>query len=143
MPANGLNIGIDVKITFSDADGVHQFAILESFAAAENATVNEKVAIDGTTRFPKMHMGWSGTFTFQRNSNVLDKYIALQEAQYYVGSDQLPGTITQTITEIGGALTQIQYTNVVLVLEDAGTFSGTEIVTQRFSFKASRRQLLA
>ena len=143
MPANGLNYGIDVKITFTDATGVQQFAILESFSAAENANAPEKVAIDGTTRFPKFHFGWKGSFVFQRNSNVLDNYIALQEAQYYLGVDQLPGTITQTITENNGAISQFTYSNVVLVLEDAGHWSGTDIVMETFSFQASRKQQLA
>ncbi len=143
MPANGLNTGIDVKISFSDADGVQQFAILESFDAAENANAPEKVGIDGSTRFPKFHLGWKGTFVYQRNSNVLDAYIALQESQYYLGVDQLPGTITQTITENDGTVSQYSYSNVVLILEDAGTWSGTDIVTQKFSFMASRKQQLA
>jgi len=143
MPANGLNTGIDVKITFSDADGVQQFAILESFSASENANAPEKVAIDGSTRFPKFHLGWKGTFVYQRDSNVLDNYIAVQESQYYLGVDQLPGTITQTITESDGSISQYSYSNVVLILEDAGHWSGTDIVTQTFSFMASRKQQLA
>ena len=143
MPANGLSTGIDTKIYFSDANGVQQFAILESFQCAENANTPEKVGIDGTTRFPKFHLGWKGTFTFQRNSDVLDSYIAVQESLYYLGVDQLPGTITQTIIEIDGSVSQYSYSNVVLVLEDGGTWSGTDIVTQKFSFNASRKQKLA
>lgn len=143
MPANGLNTGIDVKITFTDASGVQNFAILESFSASENANAPEHVAIDGTTRFPKFHLGWKGTFVYQRNSNVLDQYIALQESQYYLGADQLPGTITETITENDGTVSQYTYSNVVLILEDAGTWTGTDIVKQTFSFMASRKQQLA
>ena len=143
MPANGLSTGIDIKISFSDADGVQQFAILESFSASENATATEKVAIDGTTRFPKFHLGWKGSFVYQRNSDVLDQYIALQEANYYLGVDQLPGTITQTITEANGSVSQYSYSNVVLILENGGTWTGTDIVTQNFSWQGSRKQQLA
>ncbi len=143
MPVNGLNSGLDVKITYSDANGVQQFAILQSFSASENANAPEKVSIDGTTRFPKFHMGWKGTFEYQRDSNVLDNYIANQESQYYLGVDQLPGTITQTITENNGTVSQYSYSNVVLILENGGTWSGTDIVMQSFSFLASRKQQLA
>lgn len=142
MPANGLNSGIDVKITYTDADGVRQFAILESFSVAEKASVPEKTGIDGLTYFPKFHPGWGGTFTYLRTNNVLDKYIALEEAGFFLGADQLPGTIHHTITEIDKSITQIIYTNVVLVLEDAGTWTGTEVVTQRVTWYASRRQFL-
>ena len=143
MPANGLSTGIDTKIYFSDANGVQQFALLESFEASENADVIEKIQCDGVTKFPKFHKGWKGTFTFQRNSDVLDSYIAVQESVYYLGVDQLPGTITQTIIEVDGTVSQYSYSNAVLVLQDGGTWSGTDIVTQKFSFNASRKQKLA
>ena len=130
MPANGLSTGIDTKIYFSDANGVQQFALLESFEASENSVI-VKIQCDGVTKFTKFHKGWKGTFTFQRNSDVLDSYIALQE----VG--QLPGTITETIIEVDGSVSQYSYSNVVLVLADGGTWSGTDIVTQKFSFNAS------
>lgn len=143
MPANGLTTGIDSKITFSDADGVRQFAILESFHSSENADAPEKVAMDGSTRFPKFHKGWKGSFTFQRTSDVLDRYIALQESEFYGGIDQLPGTITQTITNVDGSVSQYSFSNVVLILENAGDYTGTDIVTQTFSWMASRKQQLA
>lgn len=142
MPANGLNTGIDHKIVFTDATGVLQYAILESFSAKEDATTDKVVAMDGTVRHPKFHQGWSGSFVLERSDNVMDKYIALQEASYYRGVDQIPMTITETITEINGTVSKYQYTNVVVTLDDAGTWSGTEIVKQSISFQASRKILL-
>lgn len=139
MPLNGLNSGIDVTLKFTDINGVQKFAILESFTSSENANVPDHVSIDGLNRLPKFHLGWKGTFVFQRNSNAIDDYIVLQESQYYLGADQLPGTITQTVKGNNGSLTQYQYTNVVLVLEDAGMYSGTDIVKQTLTFSASRR----
>lgn len=142
MPANGLNTGIDHKIVFTDATGVQQFVILESFTAKEDATTDKVVAMDGTVRHPKFHQGWSGSFVLERSNNTLDRYLALQEASYYRGIDQVPMTITETITEVDGAVTKYQYTNVVIYLSDGGTWSGTEIIRQNVTFEASRKLLL-
>lgn len=142
MPANGLNTGIDHKIVFTDASGIQNFVIIESFSAKEDATTDKVVAMDGTVRHPKFHLGWSGSFVLQRDDNSMDRYIALQEAAYYRGTDQVPMTITETITEANGVVSKYQYTNVVVTLGDAGTWSGTEIVKQSVSFEASRKILL-
>jgi hypothetical protein len=139
MPANGLSTGIDHKLSFVDINGQQNFVIIESFTAKEDAPTDKVIAMDGTVRHPKFHQGWSGSFVLQRSNNVMDNYIALQEASYYQGTDQIPMTITETITEVDGSLSQYQYTNVVIVLDDAGNWSGTEIVRQRITFMASRK----
>ncbi len=143
MAANGLSTGIDHKLVFNDINGVENFVIIENFTSKEDAVVGKEIAMDGTVRHPKFHEGWSGSFTLQRTSNFADNYFALQEAAYYLGIDQLPMIITETITEPDGSINQYQYTNVVLALEDAGNWSGTEIVKQRISFMASRKLELA
>ena len=139
MPLNGLTSGIDHKLTFTDINGVQSFAILESFTSKEDATTDKVIAMDGTVRHPKFHQGWSGSFVLERNSNFMDNYIAAQEASYYEGLDQTPLTILETITENDGTVSQYQYTNVVIYLEDAGNYSGTEIVKQNATFMASRK----
>jgi hypothetical protein len=143
MPANGLSTGIDSKLTFNDINGVLRVITIESLTAKEDATIGKEIAMDGTVRHPKFHQGWSGSFVIQRSNNVMDNYIALQEASYYVGVDQLPMTITQTITEVNGSVSQYQYTNVVIALEDSGMWSGTDVVKQHVSFSASRKLELA
>jgi len=139
MPANGLSTGIDSKLSFVDINGVQRFLIIESINAKEDATTGKVIAMDGTVRHPKFHEGWSGSFMLQRSDNSMDNYIALQEASYYQGADQVPMTITQTITEVDGSISQYQYTNVVINLDDSGTWTGTDIVKQSVSFMASRK----
>lgn len=141
-PVNGLNTGIEHKLTFTDLNGVKNFVIIESFDSKEDAQTVKTIAMDGTIRFKKLSQGWSGSFVLQRTNNVMDNYIALQEASYYQGLDQNPITISETITEIDGTISQYQYTNVVLTMDDAGQWSGTEIVRQRISFMGARRQEL-
>lgn len=139
MPVNGLSSGIDHKLVFTDVNGIQQFVIIENFTAKEDAVMDKVISMDGTVRHPKFHEGWSGSFTLERSNNVMDNYIALQEASYYQGTDQLPITITETISEPNGTTSQYQFTGVVITMEDAGNWSGTEIVRQRISFMASRR----
>lgn len=139
MPANGLSVGIDHKLTFVDVDGVKRFVIIESFTAREDATIGKEIAMDGNVRHPKFHQGWSGSFVLQRSNNYMDNYIAIQEASYYRGIDQIPMTITETITETDGSISQYQYTNVVISMDSAGNWSGTEVAKQSINFMASRR----
>ena len=143
MPSNGLNLGVDVKFSFTNPNGVIQFAILESFSASENADIKEEMSIDGLTRFPKIPHGWTGNCVFQRNSSVIDDYIALEESGFYLGVDQLPANILQTITEVSGGITQWIFTNVVFKMDNAGDINGTDIIKQTLSYKASRRLKLA
>lgn len=144
MPLDGLTSGIDHKIVITDINGVENFAIIENFTAKEDAPVDKIVAMDGTVRHPKFHQGWSGSFTIERNSAFQDSYFAAQESSYYLGLDQIPVTITETITENDGTVSQWQFSQVVLVFDTIGSFSGTEIVKQSVSFMAARRfQLVA
>lgn len=144
MPLDGLTSGIDHKITFTDVNGVETFALIESFTSKEDAVTDKLIQMDGNVRHPKFHQGWSGSFVLQRNSDFTDAYFAAQESSYYQGIDQIPLTITETIQENNGTVSQFQYSQVVITLDDAGSYSGTEIVKQRVSFMAARKfQLVA
>lgn len=136
---DGLTSGISQTLTMTDVNGVKEFAIIESFTANENADVQDHTAIDGITRHPKFYMGWHGSFVVQRSTPALDNYFADQERIYYQGGDQVNVTITQTIKEINGAISQWQYTDCVLSLTDGGGYSGTSIVKESVSFKARRK----
>lgn len=140
---DGLTSGQSTKIVFTSPDGVQKFAILESFTAKPDSPTLKEIAIDGTTRHPHLPQGWSGTCVFQRGNHFLDDYIAAQETNYYLGGDQINLTITQSISELDGSVTQWQFTGVVPTLEDGGNYSGTEIVKQTMSFMGARRFKLA
>jgi hypothetical protein len=142
MSLAGLTSGIDNKLSFIDLTGVKQFTYVESFTSKEDATVDKLVQMNGVITHPKFHMGWSGSFVLQRNSDFMDAYTATQEAAYYQGVGQIPMTITQTISESDGTTSQWQYTDVVITLDDAGQYSGTEIVKQRATFNAFRKNQL-
>lgn len=139
MPLNGLTSGIDNKLTFRDTSGILRFVQIESFTSKEDARTDKVIGMDGNVRHPKFHQGWSGSFVVDRTSNVMDNYIAFQEASYNLGLDQLPVTITQTISESDGSVSQYQYINCVLTMDNAGNYSGSEIVKQNFMFESSGR----
>lgn len=136
---DGLTSGISTTLVFSDIDGVKSFVNLESFQVKEDASVLKKIGIDGIARHPKLHQGGSGTCSWQRGSASIDRYFMNQEANYYLGGDQVDMTITQTILEVDGTTTQITYQGCVLTLDDAGAYSGTDIVTQSATVMFKRR----
>jgi len=143
MPANTLSTGIDLTLSFTDSNGTQNFMSLESFEESSMATMNEKVQMDGITLFPKFHLGWTGNLTYLRTSDALDRYIALQEAEFRLGIDQRPATITKTVKEANGSLSQYIYGNVVISITNGGRWSGTDVVTQTATWKASTREILA
>lgn len=138
MALQGLTSGIDVTLNFTDVNGILRFALLESFTGSEQADVTPFRQINGITSLPEFHSFWQGSFITGRNSNVIDAYFATKEAIYYSGGDQLPVTISKTIKEADGSISQMQWTNVTLKYEDIGTYSGGEIVKQHISWMASR-----
>src|SRR5260363_305341 len=88
-------------------------------------------------RFPD---GWSGSFEIERDSDALDRHFARAEDDYYLGVNESPCTITETIIEPNDAISQYRYEGVLLKLEDAGEWEDTKSVKQKLSFVASRRK---
>lgn len=140
---DGLTSGISTTITFTNADGTQKWAILESFQSKPDAPTIKKVDINGKPRHAILPQGWSGTATMQRGSAALDSYWAAFERNYRLGGDQVDVTITQTIKDPDGTTSQWQYVDCAVVLEDAGTYSGTDIVMQSISFQCAAKQQLA
>ena len=84
---------------------------------------------------------WKFSFTIDRNSPDLEKFIASQEATYWAGGNaQLNGsTIYQYINEIDGSVTTFQYKNCTLKLDDAGSYKQDDKITQKLSGMAATR----
>jgi hypothetical protein len=140
MPGqDGLTSGISSTTNWTDINGNQKFEILESFTFKENSDVKDETAIDGKTRHPLFLFGWTGSAVFQRGSNFIDTYFANRERNYYLGGDQINLTVTQTIKEVNGSISQYQFTGLILQMDDGGMYSGTEIVKQTLSWKCSRR----
>jgi hypothetical protein len=139
MPANGFNVGSDVAIDINTSRGTLRQAIRTGFSAKQITKDLESEGADGVNRYAYLPAGWEGTLDFDRGSSVLDDYFAQKEADYYGGLTNDTVTITETISEVNGALSQYRYTGVCLKFEDAGEKGGQKTVKQKVGWKASRR----
>jgi hypothetical protein len=89
--------------------------------------------------FDELPAGWSGGFDLDRADSTLDDYFAARESDYYGGIASPTISITETISEVSGSISQFRYTGVALKFEDAGNKGADKTVGQKVSFKAARR----
>lgn len=139
MPVSGFTIGRDVSIDINMPQGPVRFSNITEFAAQQISTGIESKGLDGTDRFGEIPSGWQGTVTIDRANANLDRAIAFLEGLYYAGQNVPTSVITETITEPDGSVTQWQYVGVAIKFDDHGTYQGDAKVTQKFTWKASKR----
>jgi hypothetical protein len=143
LPLNSFSIGRDVTLTIVSNVGPLNLNLITGFQSKQD-TIEQKVkGLDGVTRFLRFFDAWSGTFTLERQDSTLDDYFSQLEANYYQGLTEFPVSITETIQENSGALSQYRYMNVMLKYDDAGEFRGDQTVKQSLSFVAHRRVKIA
>lgn len=140
---DGLQSGISTTITLTLAGIVQGFTILHSFQSREDSSVLKKVAIDGTTRHPKLFQGFSGSMTFERHDPFFDDYIVNAARNYSLGGDQVNFTVIQTVDNPDGTSRQYEFGNVVITQSDAGSYTGEDIVMQTADFVCSTKRRLA
>lgn len=99
----------------------------------------ESIAINGDNNHANIPIGWTGTIEMDRTDNVVSDFFATLEANYYAGINIGYATITETISESNGSVTQYRYTKVSLRLEENGKFVGDDRVQVKIGFDASRR----
>jgi len=143
MALDGLISGASTRLVISDpVEGVIPILYLKSFSAHEGSRIVPDILMDGTVRLPKLFETWHGDITLARGNAVFDSYIARQAALYYTTQNEVLANLYQTITEQDGSTTQIQYNRVQFVIENAGDFSGAEIVNYSISWIAANRQVI-
>lgn len=143
MPVNGFSVGRDVSLDLIGASGPLRFNLITGFQSKPDITDSKIKGLDGITRHVRFPDGWSGSFSIERQDSTVDDYFAQLEANYYAGLNEQPVTITETITEVSGAVTQYRYMNCLLKLDDAGSWEGDKSVKQKISFMAARRLKVA
>lgn len=142
MPVNGFSIGRDCVLNVITPSGPLRFPLLNSFEANPDLSDEKRVALDGITRHAVFHEGWSGSLSFDRSDNNFEDYWAQVESDYYAGLNNASATIIETITEVNGAVSQYQFTGVVLKPK-FGEWAGNKVVTNGCAFMATRRIKLA
>jgi hypothetical protein len=140
MPANGFNVGRDVTLDIVDpVQGALRFKIKTAWKVDQKTKDLESHGLDGNDRFAHLPGGWQISFTFDRADSSIDDYFATQEVNYFAGVTLGNVSITETITNPNGVITQYRYTNVALKLTDGGDWKGDQITKQSISGMASRR----
>jgi hypothetical protein len=140
LPVNSFNVGRDLTLQIVGFDGsIEEFSLQTAYDSKQETHNIKIMGMDGTVRFLDLPAGWKGTCTYNRQDSVLDRYFARMESTYYSGINVQAATITETITEVDGSLSQFRYTGVVFKLDDAGSWQGDKEVTQKMSWSASRR----
>ena len=141
MPINNLSIGHDVTVTIFDSasQSVVNFPARTGFTAEPITKTINSEPLNGPPLFAEAPNGWHGSFDFDRTDPSIDIYFANYEATYYAGGNPLSGTVTQTIQEKNGTVTQFVFTGVAMKLSQAGMWKSAEKVSMKIDWTASTR----
>lgn len=139
MPVNGFTVGRDVSVAVQCPSGPLILNLITKFSRKPDNTVRKIKGLDGITRPLIFPDGWSGSVEIERQDSTADDFIAAWEAGYYAGADRAPSTITETITEASGAVTQWQYVGVFFQMETAGEAAGDESMKIVMTWMAEQR----
>lgn len=120
--------------------GIQTFALITGFSKRMTSNRVTSRGLDGVRRDYDIPDGWEGTVSFDRASSALDDYFAAKEQAHYDGRVIPPCSITETIREVNGGVTQYRFENVTLVLSQGGEARGDAKVEQTVDFVASRRR---
>ncbi len=143
MPINQLNIGRDVSVDINLPNGPVRFSNVTDFNPKQITKRQESQGIDGISRYQEIPAGWEGSIEIDRANSNVDLAISYLEGLYFAGVNVPPSTINQTITEPAGGITQWRFWGVQFKLDDQGSWKGDSKVTQKLSWVASGRVLVA
>jgi hypothetical protein len=145
MAFNNFTVGRDVSVVLFDntTRAILNVSEVTDFDCKQDTNDIKVKPITGEPVFLKLPDGWSGSLGIERRSPVLDNYIAGLEAAYYSGTNIIGASITETITEPDGTISQYRFTGVAFKMSDGGKFSGDTTVKMKLDFSASRRLKVA
>ncbi len=143
MPIGEFSTGRDVSLDFITATGPLRLAGLKNFSSKQDLNDKKIKLITGRTVHQRFFDGWSGSFEAERSDSTLDDYFCALEDNYFAGNGENPITITETINEPDGSISQYRFEGVLLKLDDAGAWKADETVPQKVSFVAERRRKVA
>jgi hypothetical protein len=139
MPVNNFTVGRDVSLVINTPNGQLTIPGITDFTADPMTTELKSKPLSGIPQFGYVPDGWKISLKLDRMNRTIDNFWAAFEAAYYAGSNQVAGTINETISELDGSVSQWRYTGVVLKLEKAGDFSGDKKVEQSLTGLASQK----
>ena len=140
MPYNNFSLGKDVVLDVITPQG--PLRLPSTVTGFESKPIYNRIKskpLNGINLEAAVPEGWEGTITLDRKDNAVDAFFAAQEAGYYAGQNVLTASITETISEADGSVSQYRYTNVSLRFDEAGNKQGDNKIEQRIGFFASQR----
>lgn len=140
MPVNGYSVGRDISLNITVATGPLQVAKITRFTSKQEATEIKVKGIDGITDNLLLPDGWSGSLDVERKDGTIDAYFDTLENNYYSGVNNGESSITETIQESTGGISQYRYEGVQLRYDSSGEWSGDATVKQSLSWVAARRK---
>ena len=144
MPTDNFSTGRDLTLTIVTPEvGPLTFNLITAFTAKPITDTQSPMGIDGIPRHVVFLKGWQGSLMIERQDSTFDDYFAVQEGNYWAGVAQQTASITETIAEQAGNVTQWRYTQVLLIPDDMGEYRGDATVKQSLHFLASKRLKIA
>ncbi len=135
---NGLSVGRSWTANIFTQFGEFVIPTITMFEIHATPVMDKSIPVDGNIRYVVIPSGFTGSIEADRSSDVIEQYWTNYESAYYQGENLLPSTITQTITEPDGSITQMIARGVMFEGQDFGNWVGNSIIKQRLNFYASR-----
>ena len=141
MAVNGFSIGHDVSVDIFDIVTGKQviFPLVTGFSAEPITKQITSEPLNSSPLFAENPNGWKGTIDFDRTDNSIDAWFSGREAAYYKGQSIFNVTITETIQEKDGTVSQYRFPNVALKLTQAGQWKAADKVSLKIDWMASTR----
>ncbi len=138
---NAFNFGKDAVFTIVGPSGVVNYPVTQGDYKQETKRIESR-PLNSPPIFAEIPDGWSGSFAFDRVGRALDDLFANMEQNYW-GSGQLFNfSVTETIQEVDGSISQYRFQNMAVKLESGGIFKGDQKVEMKLQFRCSRRVLV-
>jgi len=141
VPVDNFTIGHDISVDIYDAStgNVVTFPAMTSFDRQPIFKQINSEPLNGYPIFAEAPNGWKGSIEFDRTDPTIDNYFAAQEASYFNGGNPLTASITETIQEKDGSVSQYRYPGAALKPDDMGRAVSATKMTIKMSWMASTR----
>lgn len=143
MPVNEFSVGRDIVLDIVAPDGPKRFDLVVGWNAKQETNDLRVKGLDGHVRHMYLPDGWSGTMEFERKNSELDKFFANLEDSYYQGENLGTMSITETVSEPDGTVSQFRYEGCQMKLDDSGDWRGDQSIRLRVSWMAARRKKIS
>jgi hypothetical protein len=139
MPINNFSVGRDLSFSLVTPTGTLALNGLTDYSIKPMFTDLKHKGLDGNVLHAAIPDGWEINVKLDRQDPTLDQYFAALEVSYFAGQNIQGATLSETIQEKDGSVSQYQYTNVSLKYDDAGSWRGDSLIGVTITGSASRR----